>query len=164
VVRSLGGSRWRQRCRTRRLRLHGAGTPTEPPIASLTGLGRHLAERYGTDASHLHALIESDPTLGEPLVRGLGYVRAEAVYAVTDEMAISLSDVLVRRTQAHYRDRRACEEAADDIARLIAPLLGWDQGTIDHQVALYRSLCETERITASIRDDSSASTITETTT
>ncbi len=164
VVRSLGGSRWRQRCRTRRLRLHGAGTPTEPPIASLTGLGRHLAERYGTDASHLHALIESDPTLGEPLVRGLGYVRAEAVYAVTDEMAMSLSDLLVRRTQAHYRDRRACEEAADDIARLIAPLLGWDQGTIDHQVAQYRSLCETERITASIRDDSSASTTTETTT
>lgn len=161
VVRSLGGSRWRQRCRTRRLRLHGAAARTEPPTSSLTELDRHLAERYGTDAARLHALIASDPTLGEPLIGGLGYVRAEAIYAVTDEMAMSLSDVLVRRTQAHYRDRRACEDAADDVARLIAPLLGWDQGAIDHQVTQYRSLCETERITATIRNESSGSTTAE---
>lgn len=151
VVRHLGGSRWRQRCRTRRLALHGAPDRRRIRDRPTTGLQRHLIGRYGTDAAALTALIDADPTLAEPLITGLGYVRAEAVYAVTNEMAMTLSDIVIRRTQAHYRDRQACEDAAPDIAALIAPLLGWDDAAIADQVAQYRSLCAAERLAATTR-------------
>ena len=45
-------------------------------------------------------MIEADPSLGEPLVPGLPYLRAEAVYAARYEMAADLDDVLSRRTRA----------------------------------------------------------------
>ena len=48
----------------------------------------------------LFAMVEADPDLAEPLVEGLPYLRAEAVYAARHEMAATLDDVLSRRTRA----------------------------------------------------------------
>ena len=56
-------------------------------------------------AAEVEALVAADPSLGEPLVPGLPYLRAEAVYAVRHEMATTLDDVLLRRTRAHLLDR-----------------------------------------------------------
>ncbi len=142
--RQLGWSRWSRwshRCRTARLRLHGAD-----------GLGRidpgdrdaRLLRRYGTDAAEVRALIAFDATLAEPLVPGLSYLRAEGVYAVRHEMATTLIDVLTRRTRAHLEDRAACFAAAPDVARLLAPDLGWDADETSRQIADYRNLCAAE--------------------
>ena len=49
-----------------------------------------LADRYGGEAAVLLAMIERDPSLGEPLVAGTDYLRAEAVYAARYEMARTL--------------------------------------------------------------------------
>ena len=74
----------------------------------------------------MEALIASRPELGEPLVAGLPYVKAEAIHAVRSEMARTVDDVLSRRTRARLLDRRAAAEAADAVARLIGEELGWD--------------------------------------
>ena len=63
--------------------------------------------RYGTEASAVQGLIARDPALGEPLVPGLPYVKAEAVFAVRSEMARTLDDVLDRRTRARMLDHDA---------------------------------------------------------
>ena len=60
----------------------------------------------------------------EPLVAGLPYLRAEAVYAARHEMARSVDDVLSRRTRARLLARDASAAAADDVAALIAPAAG----------------------------------------
>ena len=69
------------------------------------------------------------PTAGrellEPLVPGLRYLEAEAVYAVREEMAGSVADVLDRRTRASLRDMRGAADAAARVAELIGPELGW---------------------------------------
>ena len=57
-------------------------------------------------------LVRADPTLGEPLVPGLPYLKAEARFAVRHEMARTLSDVLDRRTRARLLDRDATAAAA----------------------------------------------------
>lgn len=132
--------RRRKRSTTRRLRLHGA---CAPPVA--TDPDHHLISRYGTDAALVRELMQADPTLAEPLVDGLEYYRAEAVYAVRYEMATDLVDIAVRRTLAHYRDRSATEAAAPAIAELLAGELGWDRAETERQLAEYRSLCEAER-------------------
>jgi glycerol-3-phosphate dehydrogenase len=141
------------RSKTKRLGLVGATgfrpVPPEHPDA-------HLAGRFGSQLAEVKALIALDPTLAQPLVPGQPYLRAEAVFAVRHEMATTLADALVRRTRAHLFDRDATEAAADDVARLIAPELGWDDAETARQIAHYLELCAQERAAAAATGASSS--------
>ena len=131
----------RRRSTTRRLALVGAEgyePPTGPDAA-------HLANRYGSAVSEITALCYADRHLSEPLIPGLPYIKAEAAYAARSEMAVTLDDVLSRRTRARLFDRPATVAAADDVARLIATDMGWDQAEIDRQVAEFRNSCALEQ-------------------
>ncbi|MGD9311190.1 MAG: glycerol-3-phosphate dehydrogenase/oxidase, partial [Desulfosarcina sp.] len=75
-------------CRTRKLRIHGWLKNMDPqdPLAA-----------YGSDAIYLRNLIDADPEMGEKLHAKLPYLKAEVVWAVRSEMALTLDDVLARR-------------------------------------------------------------------
>lgn len=137
------------RCRTKRLKLLGAER-------FAPGVGDHphhrLSGRYGDRVQEVKDLIRADGSLGEPLIPGLRYLRAEAVYAVRSEMATGLVDVLTRRTRAHLHDRTACAAAARDVATLLAPELGWSDDDVEREVAEYRALCEAEEQAAGVPD------------
>jgi glycerol-3-phosphate dehydrogenase len=131
--------------RTRHLRLAG-GEGIAPPEAALEpSTHEHLTGRYGTGAEHVQSLVADEPDLGAPLVAGLPYLRAEARYAVRDEMARTLDDVLSRRTRARLLARDASADAAASVAELIAPDLGWSEAERDAQVAAYRASIAAER-------------------
>jgi glycerol-3-phosphate dehydrogenase len=104
-----------------------------------------LAARYGGDAREILALLRADAALGEPLIPGLDYLKAEAVYAVRSEMATSVDDVLSRRTRARLLARDASAAAADDVAALIGPELGWDTAEQRAQAEQYRARVQAER-------------------
>jgi glycerol-3-phosphate dehydrogenase len=136
--------------RTRRLRLRGAegyeevrDGPVPPPLDRAAVV--HLADRYGGEARVLLAMVEHDPSLAEPLVPGLPYLRAEALYAARYEMARSVDDVLSRRTRARLLARDASAAVADDVAALIGDELGWDREERAAQVERYRELVTHER-------------------
>lgn len=133
----LGESPRRRRCRTTRLRLVGA-EGYEPHARSGDPVRVHLAGRYGSEAAAVLALIDDDASLAEPLVPGLPYLKAEAVYAVRAEMARSIEDVLSRRTRARLLDRAATMAAAEDVAALIGPVLGWSDDERARQVSQFR--------------------------
>jgi glycerol-3-phosphate dehydrogenase len=124
--------------RTRRLPLRGADGYDEVD-------DDHLAHRYGGESRVLQAMVEREPSLGEPLVPGLPYLRAEAVYAARYEMALTLDDVLSRRTRARLLARDDSARVADEVAALIAPHLGWDEDEQARQVADYRAAVAAER-------------------
>jgi len=128
------------RSRTKHLPLLGAVGPS-PPDA-------HLARRFGSEAAEVLALVDDDPSLALPLVPGLPYRRAEAVHAVRHEMATTLDDVLSRRTRARLLARDATGRAAEDVAELLAPELGWDARRVSHEVETYRAALAHERDSA----------------
>jgi glycerol-3-phosphate dehydrogenase len=130
-----------RRSRTRKLRLRGARNADPRAV----GLVRHLADRFGGEAPEVQALIDADPSLGGPLVAGLPYVRAEAVYAVRHEMATTVDDVLARRTRARLQARDASAEAAPAVAELMAAELGWSSDETARQVASYVDAVAAER-------------------
>jgi glycerol-3-phosphate dehydrogenase len=142
--RRVGRSRIERRIRrslTARLPLRGAEGWEEERDRD-----PHLAERYGSEARVVRAMIETDPTLGEPMVPGLPYRKAEAVYAARYEMAVTLDDVLTRRTRARLLDRDATAGAsASEVADLMGDELGWSAGQREAQVAAYRRDLERER-------------------
>jgi glycerol-3-phosphate dehydrogenase len=118
---------------TRHLRLSGSDG-VDPDVAHED----HLLGRYGSDTRKVRALVEADPDLAAPLVAGLHYLRAEAVYAARHEMAHTLDDVLTRRTRARVLDRDATSRAADAVADLLAPELRWDEERRNREVCEFR--------------------------
>lgn len=151
VVDQLGSkvSGIARRSRTKNLRLRGA-EGYEALAESADAATAHLANRYGGEARTVLALAEADASLREPLVEGLPYLKAEAVYAVRHEMARSVDDVLSRRTRARLLARDATADAAAEVGRLIAPVLGLSDAEVDAQVADYRRAVELERTTADL--------------
>lgn len=127
--------------RTAKLKLRGAMALK----ANITGRDRHLAERFGSEAPALQALIDEDPSLGEPLVPGLPYVRAEAIYATRHEMATTVDDVLSRRTRARLQARDETAAVAGAVAALMAPELGWSAAEAEAHAATYVALVAAER-------------------
>ena len=151
VCRRLGR---RLPCRTARLRLRGGGVSaiqaTDPgkrgSVASKAGAGpERLWRRYGSEAAAVSTLAAARPGLDRPLVPGLPYLRAEAVWAVREEMALTLDDVLSRRTRATILDRRAAAAAAPEVAALLAPELGWSEAETQRQVASYLAAAPSAR-------------------
>jgi glycerol-3-phosphate dehydrogenase len=146
VLRSLGR---RARCRTKSLRLCGAKGYERVKANGLEAAVRdHLVGRYGSEAATVISMVKREPALGEPLVPGLPYLRAEARYAVESEMALTLDDVLARRTRARLLARDASAEAAESVAEVIAGPLGWLPEEQRLHVEEYRSSVAAERTAA----------------
>ena len=119
-------------CVTRELRLHGAAKTPESDSLS----------RYGTDAAHVRDLIAADSSLATKLDDELPFTRAEVIFAVRQEMARTVEDVLSRRTRALLLNARAAERAAPLTAQIVADELGRDKAWADEQVAAF---CELAR-------------------
>ncbi|HEY3186854.1 MAG TPA: glycerol-3-phosphate dehydrogenase [Solirubrobacteraceae bacterium] len=86
----------------------------------------HLAHRYGSRLDEVLRLVARDRRLAERLLPELPEPRAEVVEAVEHEWALTLDDVLRRRTQVALRDAGGGSAAAADVAALMATALGWD--------------------------------------
>ena len=110
----------------------------------LEGPHAHLAQRYGTELDRVLAIASESPAFSRPLVDGLPYLAAEAIFAVRHEMALSLDDVLSRRTRARIVDRRAALASARQVAELIAPELGWTPQDVEAQVREFVDSCARE--------------------
>jgi glycerol-3-phosphate dehydrogenase len=145
------------RSRTKRLRLRGASgyddlVASPPPTTLGADAVTHLADRYGGEARTLLAMVERHPDLARPLVPGLPYLRAEALYAARYEMARSLDDILSRRTRARLLARDASAAAAADVAALVADELGWDDTECQRQIDDYRASVAHERASADLSE------------
>jgi glycerol-3-phosphate dehydrogenase len=129
-------------------------------LAERSGLHRarveHLLQRYGTLVHEVLALLADDPSLAEPLPGADDYLRVEAVYAVTHEGARHLDDVLTRRTRASIESWDRGVAAAPVVARLMAPLLGWDDAHEAREVEHYLARVAAELEAQEQPDDETA--------
>ncbi|OLY93551.1 glycerol-3-phosphate dehydrogenase [Cnuella takakiae] len=117
-------------CRTRELPIHGAGAV--PPTGAL--------QLYGSDAAHIEALVQQYPELGKPLLTGHAYLKAEVVWAIQNEMARTVEDVLARRLRLLFLDARAALAAAPGVAQLMAAELGKDKEWVLLQVQQFEQV------------------------
>ena len=75
--------------------------------------------------------------LARRLVRELPYLLAEVVYAVEQEMAVTLADVLVRRLRVAYELGDHGRAASRVATAVLAGRLGWDNGRARQEIARY---------------------------
>lgn len=117
--------------------------PAYDPLAQTIGevSASRILARHGSHARAIGALCDT-PDLQMPFGPGLDYLRAEAIYAVRHEMAMTLDDLLTRRTRSSTDNWQAARTCAPEIAALIAGELGWNSAEQAAQVAEYLRVTE----------------------
>jgi glycerol-3-phosphate dehydrogenase len=110
----------------------------------------HLGFYYGSEALGILALIEQDGSLGKALVSDLPYLRAEVVHSSRAEMALTLEDMLARRTRIAIEDRWRGVEVVEEVADLMALQLGWSDGQKREQINAYRAWVGNEGLSAKV--------------
>jgi glycerol-3-phosphate dehydrogenase len=95
---------------------------------------------YGTDQPAIEALTKSDPSLNEKLHERLPYTKAAIVWAVQEEMCMTVDDALARRTRALLLDAKATAEAAPVVAALMAKLMNKDEKWIKEQISAFKKI------------------------
>jgi glycerol-3-phosphate dehydrogenase len=107
---------------------------------------QHLAHKYGTRAPDVLALARTDRTLALPLVEGEAPIRAQVVYAVRNEMALTIEDILARRIGLQLFGWRLAIQAAPTVASLLRQEFGWgpqeEQRALNQYVAKVNHLLE----------------------
>ncbi|MDP4132136.1 MAG: glycerol-3-phosphate dehydrogenase/oxidase [Bacteroidota bacterium] len=101
----------RKACQTKTLFLHGYRESMEWSDPFFV---------YGSDGVEVISLAKENPDWKEILDPRLPYISAEVVWAVRQEMARTVEDVLARRTRALFLDAKAAIDMAPAVARLMA--------------------------------------------
>lgn len=121
----------KRECVTEDLRIHGWRDKKDAD-ASLA--------IYGADAEGIRALMQERPEWAAVIHPRAAFTFAEVVWAVREEMAMTVEDVLARRVRLLFLDAVAAMEAAPDVARLMAAELGRDEAWIQAQVSAFQEL------------------------
>jgi glycerol-3-phosphate dehydrogenase len=116
----------------------------------------HLLHRYGANLAEIVELCDADPSLAKPLEHAAAYLRAEVHYAVSHEGALHLEDVLSHRTRLVYEVADRGTADAEEIAGVVAPLLGWDAADVEREVHAWQARIDAERQAENEPDDEGA--------
>ena len=96
-----------------------------------------LIKRYGEGYRAIRDFISEDPTLAEPITPSLPFTKAEILYACWGEMAMTLDDLLWRRTRIGWTPGQGLD-LAPQIAQFLGEKNNWDQARITAEVETYR--------------------------
>ena len=111
-----------------------------------TACVERLLNRYGSLVSDIFQMISKDPSLAFELSPGSGYIKAEALYAVTHEGARSLVDILVRRLRLAMEHPNQGVTVSREVAEFVAPTLGWSASDIDREVLAFEKYIAIEMV------------------
>lgn len=98
---------------------------------------------YGADIAGVQKLINENPALLERLVPEYPYTKAMVVWAVRNEYARRVEDVLGRRFRLLFLDVHAAVAAAPAVAGIIAEELKLDQAWIAQELEDFSTLAKT---------------------
>jgi glycerol-3-phosphate dehydrogenase len=95
-----------------------------------------LLARYGTRASEVIDFM-TDPTAqtDAPLQHDPAYTRREIEFLASTESVVRLIDVLLRRTSMAFVGS-VTTPLIEEVARVVAPVLGWDAGRLAEEIEL----------------------------
>ncbi|TNE38631.1 MAG: glycerol-3-phosphate dehydrogenase/oxidase [Alphaproteobacteria bacterium] len=94
----------------------------------------NMAKTYGSQTPRLMALAEAHPNLKERLDPDQPFIGAEVLYALNEEMALSLEDVVMRRTCVGTLGRPS-ETLLSAVIDLMREPLGWSENQIAQERA-----------------------------
>lgn len=125
------------KCITSELLIHGANGTVDK--------SQHLYI-YGSDQKGIEQLIKKSLELGEKLHEHLEFTKAEVVWAVRNEMARTIEDVLARRVRILFLDANAAIEIAPMVAKILAEELNKNEDWRQEQISNFIEIASHYRI------------------
>jgi glycerol-3-phosphate dehydrogenase len=126
----------RRKCTTKQLRIHGYKKTENRESFSYV---------YGSDYEKMLFLQRENAEWTEKLHPHYDYTGVEVVWAVREEMAFTVEDVLARRLRLLFLDARAAIESAPGVASLMAKELGrdaaWEAAQVEAFTAVAKAYC-----------------------
>lgn len=95
---------------------------------------------YGSDKERIYELIDKNPELGAWVSEELKILKAQVVWAVRNELARTVEDVLARRTRALFLDAAESIRMAPIVANILAKELCYDKNWEKEQVINFTKL------------------------
>lgn len=148
----IHGKKMRKKCGTKHLPLYGAGGDDmnewtdrkckELNISESVARSMYL---WGSEATSILRMCAIDESLAEPLAEGISYIGAEVIHSVKSEMALTLTDFMVRRSQIFYIAPDQGLECIDKVADLMAKEIGWSEKEKKDNIDCYRAEVEMSR-------------------
>lgn len=120
-------------CKTEELRIHG--------WLKNVNHDNHL-HVYGSDIVGINKLLIENPAWNEKLHPNLPYLKVEVIWAIRNELAITIEDILSRRTRALLLDAKASIEMATEVGHLLASEFGYDDAWVAHEVKEFEALAK----------------------
>jgi len=112
-------------CVTQTLKIHGYKKPKKL---------FHYLDIYGSDAPLIQGLACDVVELREKIHPTFPNIKAEVVWAVRNEMAMTIEDVLARRLRILFLNAKVAIEMAPEVARLMAMELKYDETWQEAQI------------------------------
>jgi glycerol-3-phosphate dehydrogenase len=103
---------------------------------------KRLVLAYGSRWRDVWALGADEPALRERLSPSHAVIGAEMVYGVTHEMAMTLGDLLIRRTHLAFESPDQAVAVATTVAPLIASRLRWGASDLNNALRAYKEEVE----------------------
>jgi len=143
VVQREGGFR-RAECSTARLPLEGGdlGNVSETIMEVTRTIGdpvvaEQLVHAYGSSWRAVWTLVAEDASLGTRVAPDRPYLLAELQHGVTEELARTLGDLLIRRTPVAFETADHGRTAARNVAGQVGTWLGWSEDETAGALAAY---------------------------
>jgi glycerol-3-phosphate dehydrogenase len=97
---------------------------------------------YGSDKEMIEDLIKKDNSLADLIHPSLPYLKAETIWAIQNEMCMTVEDALARRTRALLLDANAAIESASLVANMMAKEMGKNETWIKEQIDSFISVAK----------------------
>lgn len=120
-------------CKTQHLNIHGYHASPEK-------FGEWAY--YGADAQKLLAMGRAQPDLQAKIHPDLSISEVQVLWAVEQEMARTVDDVLSRRTRALLLNARAAIESAPKVAHIMAASLGKDSSWVAREIQSFNEMAQ----------------------
>jgi len=102
-------------------------------------VAQRLSIKFGTAANEILELVKEDKSLGYRIIAEHPMIRAEVVYAIREELAATIEDVLARRLGVQFYSWRGAREAAATVGAILGAELGWNHDQTQSSVDAYVS-------------------------
>lgn len=138
-------------CTTGERPLAGGGGPADvtklsETFPALSGVAvARLARYHGADSAALIERVARDPSAAAPIAGMPGVPRAEIEHALDAEMALTLDDLLARRTRVLLFSHDQGLGGVDTVADMAAARLGWPAERREDEITRYRRLAADAR-------------------
>jgi glycerol-3-phosphate dehydrogenase len=121
----------RTKCITHNYKIHGykTGVSLDDPMYV-----------YGTDKERIMELASREPGMDEVVSEKFHLIKAQIIWAIREEMAVTVEDVLARRTRCLLLDARETMRIAPQVATLMAREMNKDKDWEQNQFTLFKSM------------------------